>query len=473
MARRLAPLLLLILACSAFAQESYIGLFMQGQRIGYVESKSEDETVGGQALKRMDTKTIIRAGLLGDSMTVTLISQSWTDEKGSPKLMKFLMDSAGRSQRTEASFTSDAVHVAIDNNGATTKKKLAIPKDAKIVDDAMMSLLDEGVPAGTARTYYVLDPTTATLVKNTAKLVGPAKAKVNGKEFDSTLVEIAEPRATMKLFVSSKGDLIKAEGLAGIEMIPITKEEALSLENGPAPKIDLAAMTKIRTDKPLGDLDVLASSKLKFSNVNLAKAPSDVHQTVTGKNSVWTVALHPVVADRTKAATISAAARQKPAFLKQGLNIPCATGEFKGLAKQILGPTTNVVDGAKKIHKYVHGLMRPNAGIGVLRDASEVLKTKEGVCRDYAILTATLLRAGNIPARLASGLVFAEGDFYYHAWTEFWDGKRWVGLDTTRPSGKVTAGHVKLAHGSVEEAFLFTFLDKARVQVLNLKRRSA
>ena len=116
--------------------------------------------------------------------------------------------------------------------------------------------------------------------------------------------------------------------------------------------------------------------------------------------------------------------------------------------------------------------MSPNAGIGVLRDASEVLKTKEGVCRDYAILTATILRAANIPARLASGLVYAQEAFYYHAWTEYWDGKRWIGLDSTRPSGKVTAGHVKLAHGSVEEAFLFTFLDKARIQVLNLKRKS-
>src|SRR6185503_13618575 len=124
MLRRLPLLALLLLACTTLAQESYIGLFMQGQKIGYVESKSQDETVGGQALKRTDSKTVIRAGLLGDAMTVTIVSQSWTDVKGSPKLMKFLVDSAGRSQRTEASFTNDAVLVVIDNNGAATKKRL-------------------------------------------------------------------------------------------------------------------------------------------------------------------------------------------------------------------------------------------------------------------------------------------------------------------------------------------------------------
>ena len=472
MLRRLPLLALLLLACPAIAQESYIGLFMQGQKIGYVESKSQDETVGGQALKRSDSKTVIRAGLLGDAMTVTIVSQSWTDERGSPKLMKFLVDSAGRSQRTEASFTNDAVLVVIDNNGAATKKRLAIPKDAKIVDDAMMSLLEEGVPSGTVRTYYVLDPMTATLIKNTARLVGPSKVKVKDKEYDSTLVEVVEPRATMKIYVSAKGDLIKAEAFAGIEMIPITKEEALASSEGPAPKIDLAAMTRIKADKPLGDLDSLSSSSLRFRDVNLSRAPSDGHQTVQGTKAGWTVNLHPVRADTKKASTIASAAKSKPEFLKPGLNIPCASGDFKALAKKVVGPSTNVVDSAQKIQKYVHGLMSPNAGIGVLRDASEVLKTKEGVCRDYAILTATILRAANIPARLASGLVYAQEAFYYHAWTEYWDGKRWIGLDSTRPSGKVTAGHVKLAHGSVEEAFLFTFLDKARIQVLNLKRKS-
>ncbi|MFX8601193.1 transglutaminase-like domain-containing protein, partial [Acinetobacter baumannii] len=66
-------------------------------------------------------------------------------------------------------------------------------------------------------------------------------------------------------------------------------------------------------------------------------------------------------------------------------------------------------DAALSIRRYVHGIMQPNAGIGVVRDAREVLTTKEGVCRDYAVLTTTLLRAAGIPARLATGLEYANG----------------------------------------------------------------
>lgn len=471
MARCIAILFALIMVSSAWAEETFLGLFVGNQKIGFISSATLEETVGGKELIRTDTTTVIQAGLLGDALSLRIFSQSWNDSAGNPQLMKLSVESGGRIQRTEATFTRTEVHVVIDNNGAISKKKVPVPKNAKIVDDAVTQLMEDGLPTGTERVYYVLDPTTSTLVKNTARLVGPRKVNVRDKEFDATLIEIVEPRATTRVFVSAKGDLIKAEALAGIVMLPISKDEAL--DDAPAnARIDLANMTKIQLDKPLGDLDSLTSLTLNFDGANLSRAPTDGHQTVKGKDRIWRVDLHPAVADAKTAVRIATAAKQKPEWLKPGLNIPSSTPEFKALGKRVVGGAPNVVVGAERIQKYVHGLMRPNAGIGVLRDASEVLKTKEGVCRDYAILTATLLRAANIPARLSSGLVHQAGSFYYHAWAEYWDGKRWLGLDSTRQSGKVTAGHLKLADGSVEEAFLFTFLENPQVKVLNVKRKA-
>lgn len=472
MARRLALWFVWMLVCPAWAaEETYLGLFVNDQKIGYVATIVQDEAVGGKPLVRTDTTTVIDAGLLGAAMSMRIFSQSWNDSAGNPQLMKMLVESAGRVQRTEATFAKDEIHVVIDNNGALTTKKVAIPKGAKIVDDAVNKLLEEGVPSGSERVYYVLDPMTSTLVKNTAKLVGPAKAIVRGREFDATLIEISEPRANTKIYVSGKGDLIKAEALAGIVMLPLSKEEALADSNSGA-RVDLAVMTKIRVDKPLGDLDELVSVTLDIDGANLSRAPSDGHQTVAGGDRKWKIELHPAVANSKTAVAIAVAAKQKPEWLKSGLNIPSESAQFRTLAKKVVKGAPNVVVGANRIHEHIFELMKPNAGIGVLRDASEVLKTKEGVCRDYAILTATMLRAADIPARLASGLVYQAGALYYHAWAEYWDGKRWIGLDTTRPSGKVTAGHLKLADGSVEEAFLFTFLENPRVQVLNVKRKA-
>jgi hypothetical protein len=113
--------------------------------------------------------------------------------------------------------------------------------------------------------------------------------------------------------------------------------------------------------------------------------------------------------------------------------------------------------------------MRANAGIGILRNATEVLKTKEGVCRDFAILGAALMRASGIPTRIASGAFGWDGRFYYHAWVEVLDGKRWVGLDPTRPERDLSATHLTLRRGTAEDAFTYPVLDGARAKVLEVR----
>jgi transglutaminase-like putative cysteine protease len=148
------------------------------------------------------------------------------------------------------------------------------------------------------------------------------------------------------------------------------------------------------------------------------------------------------------------------------MHIPSSSTKFTQLAKSIVGDRTRVADAASAIQLWVNSQMKPNAGIGVLRDANDVLATKEGVCRDYAILTTTLLRAAGIPSRLASGLVNWDGTFYYHAWAEVWDGEKWLGIDSTTDQKQISAAHIKLGEGNVEEAFTFTFLEKAKITVL-------
>ncbi|HVL39847.1 MAG TPA: transglutaminase-like domain-containing protein [Fimbriimonadaceae bacterium] len=473
--KRLSALLLLVLvAGSALAQETWLGLYMMGNKIGYASFNSREENLKGQSLKRTDSRTVMSAGLLGQEMTMRIESTSWLKSDGAPVRMKFLMESGGRSQITDATFSADGkILLEIDNNGTRSQKTLTIPKDGAIIEDPLVPMLHDGLAPGSRQTFYVLDPMTASLVKNTVLLKGPAKAKVRGQEHDALLVEIQDPRANMSVFVSSKGDLIKAEGPLGIEMIPESREEALAdAENRKyTPTTDLAFSTSIKTDKPIKDPAKVTLLHLRVSGRDLGALPTDEHQTVKKEGESWSVRVHPPVQNLKASTTIAAAAKAKPAFTKASHLITSASPEIKSLAKTIVGKRTNVLESAILIKKHVYGMMKPNAGIGVLRDGNEILKTREGVCRDYAILTASLMRAAGIPTRLASGLVNWDGTFFYHAWVEVWDGKRWIGLDSTSPNSQISATHVKLSHGNVEDAFTFSFLDKVKVEVLAVERK--
>lgn len=76
--------------------------------------------------------------------------------------------------------------------------------------------------------------------------------------------------------------------------------------------------------------------------------------------------------------------------------------------------------------------------------ASEIIKTHQGVCQDYAHLMIALCRLHGIPARYVCG--FMEGEGETHAWVEVCDGDAWHGFDPTH-NMEIECGYVKLAHG--------------------------
>ena len=267
------------------------------------------------------------------------------------------------------------------------------------------------------------------------------------------------------VFTSGKGDVIKVTTTIGMDMVPATKEEALGkIDTSASP--DMAALMSIRPSKAINKPLNLYNLKIRLNADNLPTIPNDSQQEARKDEGAWIVNIKPTQLSSAKSISIAAAKSQKPDWVKPSMLIPSTSPRFVKLAKVIIDKRTDVRSAALAIRKYVNAKMTPNAGIGVLRDANEVLDAKEGVCRDYAILTTSLCRAANIPARLASGLVNFEGNFYYHAWVEVWTGYDWLGLDSVPPSDFFTASHVKLSQGNVNQAFTFTILSNAKMEVL-------
>jgi len=253
-------------------------------------------------------------------------------------------------------------------------------------------------------------------------------------------------------------------------MIPVSKKVALANVDGRKPTADLAIASSIKADRVIKEPDRLSHLSLRLITSSDADIPSDQFQTARKESGQWVLDIHPRQLATNPVSTISQASATKPEWIKPSLDIPSDSTRFKDLAAKIIGSKKIVQEAAFSIQEFVYQNMKPNAGIGVLRDATEVLDSKEGVCRDYAILTVTLLRAAGIPARLASGLVNWDGTFYYHAWAEAWDGAQWIGIDSVTDQQQISAAHVKLGEGNVDTAFAFTFLEKAKIEVLKASK---
>lgn len=118
----------------------------------------------------------------------------------------------------------------------------------------------------------------------------------------------------------------------------------------------------------------------------------------------------------------------------------------------------DVVGAVLSLHRYVGSTLEYVPGateIGV--DVSDVLRSRKGVCQDFAHVLIALVRSLGIPARYVSGYVFSavEGEpgareaapMKTHAWVEVAvPGAGWWGLDPTNRS-EVGPRHVKIGHG--------------------------
>ena len=72
---------------------------------------------------------------------------------------------------------------------------------------------------------------------------------------------------------------------------------------------------------------------------------------------------------------------------------------------------------AERLTRRVNGMLDKKPTVS-LPSAREVLRTKVGDCNEHTALYVAMARAVGIPARIAVGLAYSRGAFYYHAWPE-------------------------------------------------------
>jgi transglutaminase-like putative cysteine protease len=125
---------------------------------------------------------------------------------------------------------------------------------------------------------------------------------------------------------------------------------------------------------------------------------------------------------------------------------PTARAEFAGLAGPDLLTAVSSWVGTRLA--YVTGSSLPTDG------AERTLLARRGVCRDFAHLVVALLRALDVPARLAA--VYAPGlqPMDFHAVAEAWVEGEWRAVDATTLAPRSTLVRIATGRDAADTAFL-------------------
>jgi transglutaminase-like putative cysteine protease len=262
-----------------------------------------------------------------------------------------------------------------------------------------------------------------------------------------------------------------------LTLVKQPKEVALGQASGPkvdsnsgaaaayTPPRDFAVATAVITDKP-----IKSPRRLRTLRVTIAGVP-DKHLLLSDARQQESIL---PLADPSAGYSVEVSIHAAPFAAAQSARLPIRVPSLtpylgaapyidsedpgiRATASRLRGSDTNLYTIACHIRDWVHAHMTPDASIGVPRSASDIYQRRRGVCRDYATLYTALSRAAGVPTRLCSGIVYAEGKFFYHAWAESWVGQ-WVAFDPTlydpqEPVPYVDATHIKFAQGDVTGMF--------------------
>jgi transglutaminase-like putative cysteine protease len=123
---------------------------------------------------------------------------------------------------------------------------------------------------------------------------------------------------------------------------------------------------------------------------------------------------------------------------------------------------------AKLLNAWVHDSIRSRITFGV-PNAIQVLESRSGDCNEHTQLFVALARALGLPARIASGLAFVDGKFYYHAWPEVLLGD-WVAVDPTFGQFPADAAHIRFVVGGLtRQTELLRLMGHLKIDVLAAK----
>jgi len=141
------------------------------------------------------------------------------------------------------------------------------------------------------------------------------------------------------------------------------------------------------------------------------------------------------------------------------------------------GAVTDPHEKCKRLTSYIGSHLRLSAFSTSLRPASEVAKSKEGDCTEYAVLLAAVMRSEGVPSRVAAGFAYVPNpaSFAPHMWTEAWIDGQWIPFDATlggevNPLTRLKVTDSALSDNVTNGTLLFipllNFLGRATVEIL-------
>jgi transglutaminase-like putative cysteine protease len=447
-------------APEAVGFERWYVLTLQGQRAGSMQVYERPE--GGQIRSGSAMKLVIKRG---EARVPMEFASEWVETSdGRPVSLSSTTVMGAEPVKKVYRFDEAGVELRAESGGRVTTSRLPRPpgewSTPAAATRAVAAALEKHETRIVTRTLEeTFSGGLAVMTATRSVAPKPGEVEVLGKVVPGlkwTVRNDLYPQAVSEEWVDTRGQLLRGTvDLGMLKLEQLAADRALAQAEIDAP--ELLVSTLVRPDRPIPRPRQVKRGEfvLRVDEGPLEDLPNSSAQRTERLDER---SLRVSVDADGPPAWIDLVGGEEPKYRAASTMVNHEDPEIARLARQAVRDAgRSSAEQAEAARRFVQRYIRAK-GLDVgFASASEVARTRSGDCTEHGVLLAGLLRALGIPARVASGLIYAEefqgrqGVFGYHLWAQAWLAPapgapaRWVDLDATLPGPRAfDATHILL-----------------------------
>jgi hypothetical protein len=422
--------------------EEWMEIFFKDRKVGYAVrrvTKIREEC-------EISEEIFLTVNLMGSAQRILSYTRAMVDERFLLNRFDFSLTSGPVTFKVSGKIEGDNLSLKVGERGKEEIRLIKLPARPMIGAGLTEFFEARSLKVGEVFTFPLFDPASLTTNPATVRVVAKEKVRLSSTSYDAFRLEMSFLGRPLVFWLDEDGVPLKEKGFMGLTLVrsnPIRAQAGLEV----AGKLDFYDLSAIKVSRKIKDPRNLSYLKVHLSHVPASLSVDSPRQSLNG--GILSVAKESPPFGAPYTIPYEGDDKELLHYLEPEMLVQCEDKEIVKLAGHIVEDNTDPFVAAKGIMSWVFENLEKVPLVSV-PDAKAILVHRRGDCNEHAAILTALLRAAGIPARIAVGLVYRDGKFYYHAWNEAYMGE-WISLDATLDQVPVDATHIKLITGGIEK----------------------
>jgi hypothetical protein len=440
------------------------GVYYRGEKIGFTVSQAVPTADGFD----LEESGRLQMSLLGATTAATIRTTAHVDSNFALRAFEFSLDPGTGPIEVRGRIAGLRLTLDVKTPSGVRSEDRELSEPPALSLNLSRRLANGGLVPGARHRWSIFDPAT---LRNSPVTLDVGKRELvrsSGTPMPAFRVEMEFAGLRTTSWITDTGEVLREQSPLGLITVRESPENARAMAVSGRMRGDLLAASSVvpQGRTPIGEPHAVRRMRLRLDGADLS-AP-DMHGGAQRVDGDVLELRDPQMLQAERADPDAAHYLAPEPFIES--DAPEVVAEAEAAVRGVTG----IRERAERLTRYVNALLEKKPTIS-LPSAREVLRTKVGDCNEHTALYVAMARALGLPARIAVGMVYIHGAFYYHAWPEVYidEGRGrgpWLPVDPTLNQFPADATHLRLARGGLDkQAAILPLIGRLTMTVLELE----